>query len=133
MAPFFCRDEGCIDERLFPIEYPVCVEFREKGSPQVLQDIGFVPFLETTPAGGRMRIPIRKISPPGSRLEYPEDPLEDQPIIGSGTTSLRTDRFLGDEGLDLPPLFICQIHDAFAHRIYLRRVKYTKNSRKTNG
>jgi hypothetical protein len=79
-----------------------------------------------------MGILLGKVLPSGSCLEDPEYSFKDQAVIGSGTASFRSRRRLGNEGLDLVPLLIRQIHDAFTHRTYLRRGKYTKNSRKTN-
>ena len=62
----------------------------------------------------------RKIFPPGSRLEYPEDSLEDQAIILSGATSFRSRRRLGNEGFDLLPLLIGQVHERVCSPGFLR-------------
>jgi len=58
--------------------------------------------------------------------------LENQAVILSGATSFRSRRRLGNKGFDLLPLLIRQVHDAFAHRTYLRRAKYTHYFRKTS-
>ena len=47
-------------------------------------------------------------------------PLEHQTVVRSGATSFRSWRRLGNERFDLLPLLIGQVHDAFAHRTYLR-------------
>jgi hypothetical protein len=51
-------------------------------------------------------MPIRKIFASGSCLEYPEDTPEDQTFIGSATASIRPQRDLGNERLDLLPLLV---------------------------
>jgi hypothetical protein len=84
------------------------VELRDERPPEIEPDSLPLPIAETAPAGRRARVILRKILPPRTSAEDPEDSLEAGAVIGGRAATLGAGLSLREVGLDESPLGIGQ-------------------------
>lgn len=93
------------------------IEFRKKGTPDVLDNPGLMPGFEAPVAGRIVRILFRQVFPPRPSPENPEYPLQTLSISRRGAPALRPRRPRRNQGSDLFPLLVRQHRFSHTHRI----------------
>ena len=91
---FLTRSRKSIHERLLPVEDTFVIQFREKGTPYLLDHTRVVPSLKASVPGRVVGILCREILSSGASLENPENPLQTITIVRRGSPLLG----LGDRG-----------------------------------
>lgn len=106
-----CHHKGAVNKTLRQIELAALFEVLGQSLENPLQRAIAHPALEAAMAGLVQRIPVRQISPLGSRPQDPQNPVEYLPAAAPRVSvPVLPPRQFPDEGFKHPPLLVRQVH-----------------------
>jgi hypothetical protein len=108
--PFFCGSEGPVDECFAEIDFPSLTKVVSKHLQGANDSSFFNPCLESTVTGLIRRIITWKVFPSRTRLQDPQDTVENIACWHRRTTGFAGSVILGEQRRDHLPLLFGQFH-----------------------